>query len=318
MKIAILGTGLAACVAARILETYKPTIFSMDRPVEPALENHKAVMRIKDASLGLILGVPTKAITVHKGVFSEGNLTTTPTIAHNNSYSLKTSGFIGNKSIFQLATAKRFMLLESPRIPEQNLNKNNVIFIDDSGITTCIECGMKFDFIISTLPLPVTCQLVGIDYSCFPLDRDGLDAAEIEVQTYDLGIDTSNAYQTIYFPDCDTPLYRATLQDSKIIAEATKRKGINATIEKEYLEGAFGLDLRRVKMKRAIQPRGKLGHISNDKRKQLIYQLTNEHNIFSFGRHAIWKPIRADDLLQDIDLIQGMMASKYQTTKAQA
>ena len=60
------------------------------------------------------------------------------------------------------------------------------------------------------------------------------------------------------------------------------------------------------------QPGGKLNYANERKRKQLIWQLSEKFRIFSLGRYAIWKPIRSDQAVADLEVIKRLMTSYEQ------
>jgi len=53
---------------------------------------------------------------------------------------------------------------------------------------------------------------------------------------------------------------------------------------------------------------GKILPIDDSVRKYFILTLTERYNIYSLGRHAVWKPLRIDDLLKDIEQIKKLIS----------
>ena len=73
-------------------------------------------------------------------------------------------------------------------------------------------------------------------------------------------------------------------------------------------ESGFGLPLSCVQdFECHRQPFGKIGCSDDSLRRALILKLTEKFGIYSFGRYAIWKPIRADELIDDIEKIRRMI-----------
>ena len=55
------------------------------------------------------------------------------------------------------------------------------------------------------------------------------------------------------------------------------------------------------------QINGKFVPLEEEYRKRLMYDLTQKHNIYSLGRHATWRKVLLDDVVQDIDRIERMI-----------
>lgn len=312
MHIAILGSGVAGCIAARAIHPHHDII--MIEPMrEPssALAHHGAVMRVKDPAIALLLGCSIDAITVHKGIWRSKELRNTPTLQDNNMYSVKLYGYVGNKSIFNYSEngERRFLLRGKIEPPCDVIYDKGIGKIQNNNIYSAPDGrggSYKYDFCISTLPMPVNCKLTGIDCSEIQFVTSAITSLYFKT-----GCDTTDSYQTIYYPEFDTPLYRATLQDGIIIAETLgynpekhlRRLGL-------LIKDSFQISIDSDPIKSITQNSGKLSVINEDVRKEIIYSLTTEHNILSMGRYAIWKPIRTDSLLGDIKFIKSLMESR--------
>jgi hypothetical protein len=308
VRLVILGAGLAGTIASSAFRGYNPTVYEA-KPDVGALDNHKAVMRIRDPEVGNLLGCNLKPIKATKEVWFKGQLHQQASIQMNNLYSQKAYGCIGRRSLNSLGTVDRY-LIEGTVKPVHCEYGKVVTHIDAGKIhfsTGSHRTKSMYDICISTIPMPTLLMTLYGEYS------DVFKTEEIYVCEYKLYDIKSTVHQTIYFPEEQYPMYRATLQNDKLIVEAIEGFG-------EQHEGiiaeAFGLKRTDFSHESdTTQKAGKLIPIDEDVRLSTIYKLTNDHNIYSFGRYAIWKAIRTDHLLKDIDLIKRMMNAKTKYDK---
>ena len=121
----------------------------------------------------------------------------------------------------------------------------------------------------------------------------------------------SNIHQTIYFPSPETDVYRITVQNRDVIVESTSDTSDWLLL----LLKAFGLDnvdldpdATRYDDWKTI-PIGKISPLDEDLRLRCIMWLTDEYNIFSFGRFSVWKPLRTDHLIGDIEKIRRIISA---------
>jgi len=303
MKIAIIGAGISGAIAAGALSSYNPKVFDA---AKKRIQNHRAVMRLRDSSVCMYLGVGYKKVRIHKAISFEGKLTSTPDIRMNNLYSMKTNGILSDRSISNLGSADRFIMTQPYSIEGVaydkwlvGVSKNELAFAD--GTTE------EYDACISTIPLPILLTAAGIGNK-----SDLFEYNNIFVYRGKLNI-KSSINQTLYFPSDAFSIYRATVQSQDIIVEAM------AEVSPEEIKGAmrcFGIKPSNYNIKVASvykQEMGKMLPINEHRRKWAIITLTDMFNIYSFGRFAIWKPIRTDHLVSDIENIKAMITddSKY-------
>jgi len=303
MKIVIIGAGISGAIAAGALSSYNPKIFDA---AKKKVQNHRAVMRLRDSSVCMYLGVGYRKVKVHKAISFEGKLKSAPNIKMNNLYSMKTNGTLSDRSISNLGSADRFIMTQPYSIKDVaydkwlvGVSKNALSFADGTTET--------FDACISTIPMPIMLIAAGIGDA-----SDLFEYKNIFVYRGKLNI-KSSINQTLYFPSDAFHIYRATIQSQDIIIESVSE------INPEEIAGAmkcFGIkpphyDISVAKVYK--QEMGKMLPINEHRRKWSIITLTDTFNIYSFGRFAIWKPIRTDHLVSDIENIKAMITddSKY-------
>ncbi len=282
----ILGAGLNGCIAAfrfpesRILE-YLP---------HPTI--HKAVLRFRSDSISDITGIPFKKVEVTKGIIMSDSFVQ-PNIKLNNLYSRKVTDFAGGRSIDNLEKSIRWIAPDD--FHAQMLSK----------LYKRMEVGVdyvptKFDEpIISTIPLPVLCGKVGIE--C-PIEKEK-QAKPIYVRTVEF--EKAELYQTIYYPDPNFHIYRASMTGNMLIVESigqiTSRE-IMRVIEHFGLSGmvhTFGEE--------HVQQFGKFLPLDEIKRKKIMFELTRDYGVYSLGRFATWRKLLLDDSVHDMDVIERLI-----------
>jgi hypothetical protein len=113
-------------------------------------------------------------------------------------------------------------------------------------------------------------------------------------------------HQTVYFPSPSTHLYRASLVGDLLICECTTLEPLPYA----QLITAFGLAADQIThLDTTEQKYGKISPIDPVWRKQFMFTLTQDNNIFSLGRFATWRNILLDDVVKDIAVIRKLMAA---------
>lgn len=309
-RVVIVGAGMAGSLASAYLASYKPTVYEA-RSGGSALDGHSAIMRLRDPAAGLLLGCDMEQVIVHKMAYMDGRLTDLPSITINNRYSMKVSGAIREKSILELGRHKRYLVSGEIK-PKGDIFYGCNIFKAASGklwydipvkgqkLNKKVPNDLiEYDICISTIPLPEMLKITGI---CS--DVSGFKFSPIHVTRMLLDID-SDVHQTIYFPDIRFASYRVTLQKNVMIIEATEEV---TDSEIDRLFAVFGLRDPEVTLRQNYTMKyGKLLAIDDDIRRMMILELSQRFSIYSFGRYGIWRQLRTDHLVQDIEKIAKMI-----------
>jgi hypothetical protein len=303
-KIIIIGAGLAGAIAYNSLKEYQPLV--LDKRSVPGgdiMKLHPAVMRLRDNKVAEAIGARSEKVIVTKCIFSNGSIHTKSNIQLNNLYSRKVYGTLGRRSLNDIGDVERYIMPSGYLIPEETHWCRTVKDISDGKLRARSTSSnlpyeeYEYDVLISTVPMFRMSQgIVGC-----PDDFKNTKFAYRSVYVLRLKVDIpSCVHQTIYFPDPNTPIYRITIQNQDIIIEAVEPT-------KDYcsqLQDAFGIyqdeftGIGKIRWKE--MPIGKIIPINEDDRLRYIMWLTDNHNIYSFGRFAVWRPLRTDQLLQDI------------------
>ena len=284
----IIGAGLTGLLAAY---AFKDAVIH-EYLKEPRV--HKAVLRFRTEEVSKLTGIPFKKVMVCKAVAVSGRFVT-PDLRHMNQYSLKVTGGYYNRSIGNLEPSVRYI---APLDFHQQMLDNHssrIYFGSDVPLTEMTTP------VISTLPLSVLIEKFKLDAQ---LPREALTSAPIYVTTVDY--DHCDLYQTIYFPEFDTPVYRASMTGSQMIIESMAPIDF---MQVSDVQKTFGLPPKAPeKEQRDIkQIIGKFNPLEENDRKQLMYDITASLGIYSLGRHATWRKILLDDVVNDIQRIESML-----------
>lgn len=291
----IVGAGLAGLIAAHAW----PGAAVLEAAPGPA-PMHKALLRFRSDAVARLTGTEFRPVQVRKGIWSEGRYVPAD-IRVANLYARKVIGRVaGERSIWNLEPVERFIA------PDDFYER----LVDQCGPR--IHWGHKADFegrapgpMISTAPLPLTLAALGVSVQ----DADALfERAPITVERWRVA--GADAFQTVYFPDMETTLYRASLTGSTLILEYAGGMGAPDAAAPALAAEAMGLAPESMSMLEAVEQKyGKIQPIPDATRKQLLFRLTHEHGIYSLGRFATWRNILLDDVVDDIAVIKRLMRS---------
>jgi hypothetical protein len=297
MKALIVGAGSAGVIAESFFRKRGfDTVIIEREGAKTFLQNHHAIMRLRDRRITEHISCSLEEIEVEKAVFHEGKLYDKPNMLLNNLYSLKVYNEIGKRSLSSLGKVKRF-LLDTSKIFSSNVEPRTGTLKEIKNKTAFLEDGSSigYDICISTIPMPSILSITGIK------TVEKFEYLPIIVQTYELNIN-STVHQTIYFtePGLCWP-YRVSLERKKMIFESMDDFGED---EWNYCLSAFGLDFSHVDfLFKKDQKYGKIITINEQERRVLMAVLTNKHSIYSLGRYATWRPLRIDHLFDDLEKI---------------
>lgn len=288
----IIGAGLAGLIAGVL--SGRSHIFERE-PAPRAV--HRALLRFRTNLISNATGIPFRAVTVHKGIFSNGH-SPSPSIHLANAYSQKVIGRLGERSIWNLAPEIRFVAPEDFYDQLLDLNTGRITWNTDAFANLATPVGST----ISTAPLPVTLQAMGISTHNQEFHRAPIHVSRFRVPHADV-------FQTVYFPDPSTSIYRASITGDLLIVEAMEE-----VISGEMLSVLSAFNITHVdKIDSDIQHWGKIIPIDSTIRRSLIFQLSSQHRLFSLGRFATWRNILLDDLVQDYAIILNLIRSDLYT-----
>jgi len=257
-------------------------------------QGHQALLRFRTNAVSDMTGIKFKKVKVIKAIWSNGaERQPSPRLVA--LYSHKNTGHFENRSIMDIKTVERF-------IAPDNFHQ---LLVDECEDRITYEHAVdKDDFksdenIISTLPLSFNAKMLGYD---FPTEKN---MSKIYVTR--VIVDNCDMYTTVYYPDDDISVYRASITGKTLIIESKDE------IDNEYLGivlKSMGLDssIIEIEMGNHIQPMGKLSDVNDSERRVMIYKMSHDHGVFSLGRFALHKNILLDDVAHDIRVVKAMMA----------
>ncbi len=302
----IFGAGLAGLIAARMLTDMDPLVYEKQ---ESLPNNHSSVLRFRSDEVSTATNIPFAKVRVIKSVHGSVNA-----VSDAIRYSRKVTSKLHARSILDLEAVDRWIAPED--------------FVARIAKTARIIYGVDFQAwshnlikpskepIISTIPIPAMMDLFGWDERPSFGARPGWTG--VATINPELG---SKLHCTLYYPGPE-PFYRASITASRIMVE-----GVG-----ELSEDPADLQRLQSKCRRALKTFGlsqedivgeefafrsaryqKIEELSVKDResvKRFIMWLSKEHEIYSLGRFATWRPkLLLDDIVNDVRVIRKLIES---------
>jgi len=297
----IIGAGMAGLIAAHHFRARRPVVFEQQGELP---NNHEALLRFRSMDVSKTTGINFRKMRVRKSIMFKGTYADRANPFLANMYSLKVTGQVVGRSIWDMEDADRYI---AP--PD---------FISQAAAGLSITYGKKLDRrditagtenpLISTIPMPAMMHLVGWPHVP-EFSYQSIWSAQFEFQSP--GVDVA---QTIYYPDLEVEYYRASISGRKMIiefmAEPIGEDGLAKIIESICMD--FGIPEPQFAGRPTFKSHryGKIIGIDEDHRKDFMYHLTREHNIYSLGRFATWRQILLDDVVNDCSVIGKMIGAE--------
>jgi len=312
MEIVVLGAGIAGLVAASAFSDGNNVVIIDKNLRDDPFSNHSAVLRLRNDKIKDYLKCKLEPVKVFKQAYYNGSLHSAPNIAMNNIYSRKTRDALGWRSINDLGVYERYLIsgiehdfytLQGEFVGVEKTDQAFEIIIDRVNPVVPDRIAKEFvpaDICISTIPMPTMLNCLGNYAKAFLANPIHTATCEIFIK--------STVHQTIYFANL-SPVYRATVENNKFTVES-----MDEICEDDVYEciEIFGLSKDNLsKPEFRTQWLGKIVPIDDIQRRKIMMDLTNKFNIYSFGRYAVWKDLRIDQILEDIEKIKLMVKIKH-------
>jgi NAD(P)-binding Rossmann-like domain len=280
-KINIIGAGMAGLLAANMLRRHDITVFEKQARLP---NNHAATLRFRTSEIGNVLGIPFKKVNMLKTYVPYRNV-----VADSLSYSKKCTGkYLSDRSIVAgTVTAERYIAPSYLiNMMAENIDINYEIdhsFYDKTPI-------------ISTIPMQELMRILGYKSDIIFDSLPGI--------VFSATIKNCDAYVSVLFPGPE-PYSRATITGDQLIIEFPGSLKENYSLDNVYEHlGIYGAIKSNDNFKK--QDYFKIIDIEDADRKKFQRWATVNHNVYSLGRYATWRPkLLLDDLVQDIRKIEG-------------
>lgn len=283
----IVGAGLSGLISANVF----PQATVIEAAGRDKLE-HKALLRFRSSAVADATGVEFRKVRVNKGIWHQGEFVS-PSIRLANLYSQKVIGRLADRSIWNLDPSDRYIAPED-FISQLMDNCGSRIHFNTAYAGNHAE---KNEPVISTMPMGLLAKILGV------ADLPEFKSAPIHVTRY--RVQNADVFQTIYFTDPSTPVYRASITGSLLIVESMDKI---ESADMLMLLDAFGLSLHQIDViDDTKQSFGKIAPIDDVWRKNFILRASVDYKIYSVGRFACWRNIMLDDVVGDLAVVKRLI-----------
>lgn len=299
----IVGAGMAGLLAAAMLRNECTGIIEAQTELP---NNHSAVLRFRSSVVGDVLNIPFRKVQVMKAVAgSTGN-----PIADVLSYSRKTNGTFTLRSPISARGELEERWIAPPDLIQQMADRLMCDIEYDTDFDDCwteIVKGSERLPCISTLPMPVLMHILD-----WPEERPAFKSVPGVNINFD--VERCDAHVSLYIPNPDMDFSRVSITGSRVTIECQFPDGEEKEIDEYTLIAQACAMLGNLPLptthERKRQQYAKILPIDDTVRKRFILWASEEHNIYSLGRFATWRPsLLLDDLVKDVRVIAKIASS---------
>lgn len=307
----IFGAGITGLIAANMFRSHNPVVYEIKDELP---DNNGEPIHFRSDEISWATGMPFKKVQFQKNIFSDGRLHDKCNIKMANAYSRKANAAISGRTIWNLDSECRY-------IPPNDFIKQISAGVDIElnrglGRDTLamqlrnINDGNNMLPIISTIPMPSLMHCADWKKPDFKYSPTFSLTCELDFPC--------DVYQTIYFPDAETDLYRASIIGNKFIAEFMEPLEKDGEVDfKEMiimlLDKAFGInayELDIINEKSAMRYYGSIYNDHVDETEAFIMAMTDKYGIYSLGESATWQYLCFDKVISDCHAIGHLIRIK--------
>lgn len=295
----IVGAGMAGLLAANMLRRHTPLI------VEKSAElpnNHSAVLRFRSSIVGDTLGIPFKKVNMIKAPVRWVN-----PVADALMYSFKNTGKRRSDRSITSGLVSEVRYIAPPDLIQQMYDMSLAEFVWSTDFIFSSTQDVK----ISTIPMPVLMNKLNY---CGQPEFTWSSGATVKARIKDC-----DAYASLLVPDPAFPFSRISITGDELFVEVHNENKFEqwklfrdvANLIGIHSEHFYDIQVKKQKF-------SKINPIDDDARKAFMHWATVNHNIYSLGRFATWRPnLLLDDLVNDIRLIEKwiVQGNKYEVAK---
>lgn len=307
----IVGAGLSGLIAASMMRDSCEAVFEKQSTLP---NNHSALLRFKSSVVGDAVGIPFRKVKVMKAVDRYRN-----PVADAMLYSLKATGKAELRSVATAAgeIEERYIAPSDfiSRIARQIGPKIRY----QIGMDEACYAGSHDKRVISTIPMPALMGILGWD------EKPEFSYVGGEVITCELPEEEVNACVTVYLPSPEVLPYRVSITDRKLIIEVSHATTENSPLTPTGVEHCIRDGLQALGLghlfadamaKHTVKQMkyAKITPIDESVRKRFIMWASSEHQVYSLGRFATWRPgLLLDDIVNDVRVIQRIAQNAGET-----
>lgn len=291
--IKIIGAGMAGLLAGAMLRG-EAQIYEA---AESLPNNHHALLRFRKDEIAQHLNIEFQAVDVIKIIKQFRN-----PIAEAVGYSQKVGGRIQLRSIKDVdgSVSKRFIAPPDFVQTLADMQSNPINY----GFSVKEKSFFGGDPVISTMPMGALMKLLDYPHqSSFGYRHGWVVKADMHMPC--------DLCATIYYPDPDVPIVRATLTGELMQIEMVETFDRAAWAVDRIMDEVmhdFGLSGASYEAELLPQRYAKITPIPERERLRFILWATDNFNVYSLGRFAVWRPsILLDDIYHDVQKIQHML-----------
>ena len=305
----IIGAGMAGLLAGNMLRSKNAQVIEA---AEEIPNNHSSVLRFRTSIVGDALDIPFSKVKMVKSVHPWRN-----PVADNLAYSRKCTG---------IATLRSIITADGDLV-DRYIAPGNLIGIMADQLSGRTTLNKSFDIddikdhsgpIISTIPMPTLMTILKYEKPN--------EFIQVNGSTINCFLDNVFAFASVYVPDPEFPFSRVSLTGNKLTIELPSPGAammeiyefVNTLKEHErfrlriIFQALFclGIDENSINSDISInvQKYAKILPIDEEERRRFIVWASNNHDVYSLGRFATWRPgLLLDDLVNDIRVIRKLI-----------
>jgi hypothetical protein len=293
----IVGAGMSGLIAAHYFRGRRPMVIEQQTDLP---NNHEALLRFRSEAVSEVTKVPFRKMRVRKCIMYQGTYADRANPFLANMYSIKVAGKVLERSIWDMEDADRYLA------PSNFINQAAAGLAINYGRTLTATGLIGTVPMISTIPMPVMMKLVNWPH------QPEFRSQKIWSAQLEFAMPMVDVAQTIYYPDLGVPYYRASISGGTLIIEFLSDPADLADKLIASICDDFGIVSAGFKSAPVVKCHqyGKIIPIDDEMRKDFMYYLTRECNIYSLGRFATWRQILLDDVVNDCSVIEKMIGAE--------
>lgn len=295
----IIGAGMAGLLAGNMLIGRREPLSVVE--TQPELpNNHSAVLRFRSSVVGDAIGIDFKKVNLIK--------TTAPwrnPVADALAYSRKNLGVRRSDRSIASETATSERWIAPPDFVPMMAARLGARMFYGKAVTPSFFDGHP---IISTIPMPDLMALLA-----YPEERrpnfNWLAGTNLKVF-----VARCDAYVSVIEPDPDRQFSRVSITGDELVIECpgVLAGDLNVPKTMDRALHLLGLEKQDCYGAEVVPARyAKILPVDEGARRDFLHWATENHNVFSLGRYATWRPgLLLDDLVKDVRLIDRWITSR--------